>query len=185
MRLFLTLIVLFFLSSCFQTNEEAGFEMNENKRKERLNTISTLEKDFGATEMMDMNKGSQLIKAYENYANEHRNDSLAPVYLFKAADLSIGLKKYQEAIILYERIFKYYHEFPKRSDALFMQAFVYDEHLKIKGKASDLYDQMIEKYPDHPLADDAASLKEKLTLTDEELIKLFEEKNKQNAVVQK
>lgn len=185
MRLFITLLALAVFSSCFQTKEELDQEIRDKNRKELADKITILEKEVGAAEMMDVVKGNRLVEAYEAYANAFREDSITPYYLFKGADLSIGVKRYQDAVSFYERIYKYYQEFPKRSDALFMQAFVYDEHLKMKGKAADLYDLMIEKYPDHPLADDAASLKEKLTLSDEELIKLFEEKNKQNAVVQK
>lgn len=165
------------ISSCTQSPQEIDAELQKQKRTETLDHIHKLEQDLGSMETLDMVKGNRLVEAYEEYANAFRQDSITPYLLFKGADLAIGVHRYQDAIKFYERIYKYYTEFPKRVDALFMQAFVYDEHMKMKGKASDLYSIMIEKYPDHPLTKDAKALRQNLTLSDEELIRQFNENN--------
>lgn len=173
--LFFVLILL--LGSCTQTPQEIDAEIQQQKRIELSENIKALEQGLGNAQSLDVIKGNQLVDAYKAYADACREDSITPHYLFKGADVAIGVKRYQDAILFYERIYKYYPEFPKRADALFMQAFVYDEHMKMKGKAADLYTQMIEKYPDHTMADDAAALRENLTLTEEELIRRFQQKN--------
>lgn len=177
-RILILLGLVFLLQAC-TSKQEAEKALQDKKRHELKAKVEGLEKEVANLETLDMVKGNRLVEAYEEYANTFREDSITPYYLFKGADLSIGVRRYHDAIAFYERIYKYYPAFSKRADCVFMQAFVYDEHLNQKGKASDMYDLMVEKFPDHHLSDDAAALKQNLTLSDEELIKLFEEKNKQ------
>ena len=61
---------------------------------------------------------------------------------------------------------------------LFLQGFVYESQLHNIIRAKEAYTEFIRKYPRHQLAKDAQFSIENLGKSDEELIKMFEEKNR-------
>ena len=62
---------------------------------------------------------------------------------------------------------------------MFLVAFIYDTYLKQLDQAKTAYEKVIEKYPNHHLTRDAKLSIEHLGMSDEELIKMFEEKQKE------
>jgi hypothetical protein len=50
-----------------------------------------------------------------------------------------------------------------------------------KGEAKTRYEAMINAYPRHPLANDARALIKLLGMSEEEILKMLEEKNKEGA----
>ncbi len=179
----IVLSILVFLFSCQNSAEENVKKLKAQKQKELLEKINQLEKEvLSNSASFDILKANQLVDVYDEYTKSFASDSLTGDYLFKAGDVSISANRYFDAIQFFEKLYKYHPSHAKHADALFMMGFVYDEHIKNKGKASEIYDQFIKKYPEHTLINDVISLKENLTLSDEELIKKFEEMNKAKTV---
>ena len=56
-------------------------------------------------------------------------------------------------------------------------AFIYHNHMGNLGIAEAKYQEVIDKHPEHVLAQDARVAIKTLTLSDEELIEMFEKKN--------
>jgi hypothetical protein len=56
-------------------------------------------------------------------------------------------------------------------------AFIYENHLNKKGPAKEYYNKVINEYPEHVLASQAKQSIDILMLSDEELIKKFQENN--------
>jgi TolA-binding protein len=131
-----------------------------------------------STKMLNDSTATEVLKEYKEFAEKYPDDTLAPAYLFKAGDLSNGMRRYKEAIDLFAQFLKKYPDHRKASVSLFMQAFIYDNNLRDVEKAKMLYSEFLQKHPDHPLAASAkASLQQlNMGLTDEQLIKLFEAK---------
>jgi tetratricopeptide (TPR) repeat protein len=123
----------------------------------------------------------RVVTFYRDYAQNNPKDSITPEYLFKAGEVSIGLKEYDQAAGFFERIYNNYPDYNKRVESLYLVGFVYDEHANNYGKAKEYYEKVVANHPDHGFADDAKASIETLGLSDEEIIKKFEAKQKEMA----
>jgi outer membrane protein assembly factor BamD (BamD/ComL family) len=121
----------------------------------------------------------KLIGFYDKYADKFPEDSLAPVYLFRASDISMNLQQPVKTIALFNKIMTKYPDYEKTPSVMFLKAFVYEDQLHDFNKAKKYYEEFLEKYPDSDFADDARVSLKNLGKSPEELIKEFEEKQKE------
>jgi len=144
--------------------------------------IKELEKQIGSENFTLDQKGIQvadeLVQAYISYAESHKDSPEAADYLYSAADLSLNTGKSKEALELYNRIIYQYPDFKKAPECLFLIGYIYENYFDQYGKAKEIYESFLKKYPDHDFADDAAISIENMGKSPEELIRSFEEKNK-------
>ena len=119
-----------------------------------------------------------IISYYKVYADKFRDDSLSVGYLYKAGEVSTAITQHNQAIHFFERVAKDYPDSPKAPEATFLVAFTYHEHLKDIDRARESYERVIAMYPDHHWAQQAKGLLSTLDMSEEELIRQFEEKNK-------
>lgn len=147
-----------------------------------LSNIKNLEEKLTAENFTFDEKGMQvageLIDAYISYADSYKDSTKAPDFLYKAADLSLNLNRSKEALDLYNQIIYQYPEYEKTPECFFLVAYIYENYFQNYGKANEIYESFIEKYPDHEFADDAAISIANMGKSPEELIREFEEKNK-------
>lgn len=176
-KLSIYLVCALFLCSC--GSNETTKENKKPSEIELMNEIKEVEAVLYSSKNHALNFGDaeKVIELYKGYAKAYPLDSQTPEYLFKAADVSIGLKRYNDAEKLLNRVLKEYPAFDKQVEALYLTAFINDSYLNKKGKAKEIYEKVIRKYPEHKLADDASAAIKILTMSDEELIKMLEEKN--------
>jgi outer membrane protein assembly factor BamD (BamD/ComL family) len=155
-------------------------------RSEEIEKIAQMENALFSEEnsMGNMDKADELINQYSLFADQFPEDSLAPEYLFKAADIAMNINKGEMAINIYNRILKSYPDFRKAPECLFLKAYVYENNLGQLNKARYYYQEFIDKYPDNDFADDAEISIQNLGKSPEELIKEFEEKMKAQEDVQ-
>ncbi len=116
------------------------------------------------------------VDLYRSYADQFQSDSGSAEYLFKAADLALGIRQPHKALESLELLTVRYPQSGKAASALFMKAFIRETSVNDKEGAKILYKQFIEKYPDHPLHTSAVASFDQLDagLSDEELIRQFE-----------
>lgn len=129
----------------------------------------------------DKAKIKDMLASYEKFAEQFPKDSLAPVYLYKAANLEMNSDLNNEAIALLDIIIKDYAEFAKLPETYFLKAFIYDNNLKNINKAREAYNEFLQKFPKSDLADDAMISIDNLGKTSEQIIKEFEIKMKQKS----
>ncbi len=141
--------------------------------------ITVLENELlSATVKIDSTKAQQLIDLYVSYVDQFKTDSVSPVYLLKAADISMNIMKHTQSINLLDKIIFDYPNFSKTSDCLFLKAFIYENQTNDLEKAEKTYKEFLEKYPDSELAPSARAAVENMGVPVDVLIKRFEEKNK-------
>jgi tetratricopeptide (TPR) repeat protein len=146
--------------------------------KEKLSkAIAAKEKELLADSVrsVDRVKAKEMIALYRQYAEKYKDDTLSNEYIFRAADISNGIGEYREAIALYKTVADR-PEFRKHAVALFLQGFIYENQLTDYFQARTIYQKFLDKYPDHPLANDVRYSMENLGKSPEELIKAFEKK---------
>ena len=132
--------------------------------------------DLDSTPIPSKNKATELIKMYLDYADNYKDDTLSPSYLFKAGEMSIAVGKFDQSIELFGRVQRYPNS-NKAGSALFMQGFVAENHRQDVEQAKVFYQKFLEKYPDHVLANDCRMLLQQLSLSPEALIEMFEKQN--------
>jgi outer membrane protein assembly factor BamD (BamD/ComL family) len=162
-------LILFVAVSCTSQKEKLLSQISENEKKLFSDTTKLLNPKIALEE----------IELYKNFSNTFAKDSLAPLYLFKAADLVHGMGKEHEALELYDQFLSKYPNHAKAAVSTFLEAFIYDNDLHQRDSAKMKYKVFLEKYPEHKLAPSAKAALDQLEtgMSDEELVKMFEAKS--------
>lgn len=121
--------------------------------------------------------GNNLITMYIDFASKYPTDSLAPMYIMKAADVSANIGNTAIAIKYLDKVIAEYPSFEKRPDCYFFKGFIYETVACDNNKAKEAYTAFIEEYPNHPLVNDTKTIINNLSLSDEDIIKMIMEKN--------
>ncbi len=129
--------------------------------------------------MIDKEQANNLIAAYTDFADNFPDSKLTPEYLFKAGDMAMNLNMPQKAIQVFDRILKNYPDFGKAPQCLFLKGYVYENSLGDLDNAKKIYEEFLQKYPNDDFADDAKMSLKNLGKSPEELIREFEEQDKQ------
>jgi hypothetical protein len=117
-----------------------------------------------------------LLKTVE-FADNYPKDEQSPYFLFMASRAANGLGQYTNSIDIINRIILNYTNYDRLVEVYFMKAFTYDEDLNQKAEAKKVYVEIMEKFPNDPLAKEAKILLENLYLSDEEIIKKYQSGN--------
>jgi outer membrane protein assembly factor BamD (BamD/ComL family) len=152
------------------------------EKKKMIERIAAGEaKIFGDTTstIPDQNTGMEMIQAYTDFANEFPEDTASAEYLFKGAEIAMNMKMSAMAIDYYRRIIDSYPSYSKVAYCLFLQAFILENDLKQYEQAKQVYQDFVSKYPNHVLVKDAMASINNMGKPIEELIKEWEQQNKQ------
>lgn len=107
--------------------------------------------------LLDTVKGNTMVTLYEQYAADFATDSLTPIYLFRAADISYNMGHLSKAVALYQRLLTDYTNFSQIADCYFQIARCYEDSGEYK-EAIHYYQEFVNLYPNHPLATDTKYL---------------------------
>lgn len=122
----------------------------------------------------------QATKAFYEFSTNCKEDTLAPVFLIKAGQVSQSIKKYTQAQSFFTKCIDDFPKFKSRGAAMFLLAQLYDDAsiLNNETEARTLYEQIIREYPNSPYANDAKACIKNIGKSDEQLIQEFLKKNK-------
>lgn len=179
-RLFLFLLVsgLLLLTAC--GGDGAAVE-DSTTPVSAADRIRSMEDSLYAKPYVDRKGAQALLDVYLLQAKSQPLDALTPQYLFNAAGVKRSLGDPRGGIALYDRVIANYANWPGLKNAYYMKAFCMDNDLHQKGEAERAYQLVVDKFPDDPLAADAAQAIVNLRFTDEELIQKFERLNADSA----
>ena len=108
-RVLMLSIIVIALSACGEkeasnsSNEDDVTNKVEQTNDERQAEIASMEKEISGavkterTAVLDA-KADRLLKRYRDYVGINPRDSMTSEYLFRAADLSVGMGQYDAAI---------------------------------------------------------------------------------------
>ncbi len=187
-RIFFVFVILsMLLLACEQSNkdseqEKESAEVNKQQEEVMLSKIKQHEKKLHESKELNRSKANEMILLYLNYASEYDNDSLVPEYLFRAAELAMNVERPYDAVAYLQRIDKNYPDFDKMSWVVYLTGFIYDSMLEKDETAKKYYTRFLDKWPDHPRAEEVEILISYLNMSDEELIKSFEKSNKSRSL---
>ena len=147
-------------------------------RKEKLDKITSLETKLkqDSLKVRDEVAAYNLQLAYTDFASSFPKDTLAPAYLFKAANLSMSMNWGKSSVEIINKFTEAYPEDKRIPEALFIKAFVYDNQLNDDAKAGEFYRNFIKRFPNHVFTESAKESIKNLGKTDDELIREFEQR---------
>jgi len=115
-----------------------------------------------------------LVDTYSVFTSKFSGEPETANYLFKTAEVLRSLRKFNEAVGVYSKISKDFPDYEKAPHSLFLEGFSYENDLNDLDKAKVRYQDFIEKYPKHELADDVQFSLDNLGKSPEDIIKGFE-----------
>ena len=173
--IFISILTASLLFSCKPESERTADKIKATEKLLVNDTVKTLNRELA----------EEQLKAYAAFTDKFPEDSRSEEFLYKAAELANSMGKTPVALDYYHSFCDKYPKSKKAPYALFLQAFIYENQLKNLDKARALYTSFLTTYPDHDLAKDARFSLDNLGKSEEELIKMFEEKNKEDASVKR
>ena len=156
-RLLICLMGISLLAACGPNREKQIKAIEEHEHS--LSTLEMSTEDSGLAEM---------ISLYRTFAKDFPNDSLAPVYLMRAADLSITAGKTDEAVSLLDTIITIYPGFEDLGGCWFLKGYAF-ETAEQYDRAREAYTYFVDNYPDHYLAPDTRKTLPYIGMTAEEM----------------
>ena len=164
-RLFFALITLLFLTSC-QTEVKKELTIEDHRME-----VEQYQKELFSAEYtaLDVFKADSMILLYKSYAEEYPEDSMSIQYLFKAAEVQMGIDKDLDCIATLSQIQNTYPDSKIIPMLLQFKAYVYDEKLHEYEKAIMIMDELIENYPDDKLIPNAKAYRDMIGKDPQEL----------------
>jgi TolA-binding protein len=162
--------------------EESNYVKGDQSKEERQTEIAAMEKEISGlirSERADVldSKADRLLKRYRDYIGANPRDSITAEYLFKAADLSVGVGRYEGAINHLNRLNTDFPTFRKNVEMWLFKGFIYETYLNDHANAVKTYEAILERFPNHRLAADARASIENLSMSEEEMLEMFRKKN--------
>lgn len=174
--LFRILAILFITGSVLSCNNKDISK--ESEKDVLLDSITAFEKDLHSDIMLNPDKAVKMINLYLEYSDQYNTDSLAPEYLYRAAEIAMNSDKPIDACSYLFRIEKKYKgQFDKMPAVIYMLGYVHENMLNDFDNAEVYYNKFLREYPDHPRAEEVKSVLSHIRMSDEELIRQFEKQN--------
>jgi len=118
--------------------------------------------------------GMDLVREYARFYKNNKSDSLAIAMLFKAGEVSMGIRQGNLAVKYFNIVANDHAGFAKSPEALFLCGFCSENLNEDTADARFYYESFVSKYPNHHLAKDAEFSVLNLGKSDDELIEMFE-----------
>lgn len=183
-RIFIWITFLGLLSACGGDETPAGKAAEQSStdlksdKTSKMRLISDLEAAVKEDESgEDIKLRQQLLVAYSDFVNFHNTEEMAPEFLFRAAKLANEIGKPRRAIEYLVNLHDGFPRYERRTEAVFLIGFIYENVLNDRPMAEMYYEQVVELYPESSWAEDARLSLKLLYLTDDEKIQIFLKQN--------
>jgi outer membrane protein assembly factor BamD (BamD/ComL family) len=173
-NLAITLVILLILAGCSPSRDKS------------VKNISAMEKRLFSPQAtsFDKAKWDSLISLYEGFCKRFPEDSLVPGYTFNAANISMNSGNGPKALTFFQQIIDNYPKYRKAPLCLFFKGYVYENLQHDLGKAKQIYQEFIGKYPDNEFVSAARASIQNLGKTPEQMVREFEERRKADSTRQ-
>ncbi len=175
------------LVNAYESTFPTGKYMDKlkGKQKEDIKDVDAYikemaEKVFENPDKFGINKLSaqKYVDACEAYAIGYPKEKNAPLYLYRAAEMARTLKTYPKALSIFDWIEEKYPNYEKTPTTVFLKGFMLENELNNKEAAREVYNRFLSNYPDNDLVDDVKFLLDNIDKTDEEIMKMIDDKAK-------
>lgn len=161
---------------------------NKHSRQADLENITRYEDSIDIkNSILSVETGNRLIDLYTTFTNNHPDDSLAPMYLHRAAQVAANIHRPDLALQYLDTVTAKYPDYKDVAVCAFYKGFVLENVAGDLEHARLAYQEFIDQYPNDPLVNDAQISIENLGLTPEELLEkiLSQNPDAQNEIAEK
>lgn len=155
------------------------------KQKEKIDDMDAYINQMAENVFVDPDKfginkvsAQKYVDACEAHAIGFPDNKMTPEYLYRAAEMARTLKTYPKALSIFDWIEEKYPDFEKTPTTVFLKGFMLENELNNKEAAKEVYNRFITTYPESDLVDDVNFLLENIDKSDEEIMKMIDEKSK-------
>ncbi|MCF8296426.1 MAG: tetratricopeptide repeat protein [Saprospiraceae bacterium] len=154
----------------------------KSKEEKAISEITQLQKELfnDSLGVIVMEKANEIVLLYRDFIEKYPEHPNTPKYLFSCADISMNLGNYDLSLEMLNLLISKYHESPKIPSALHLRGFIYEDKLNDLEKAKASYQELIDKFPEHELAENAKGCIKNLGISPEDLIKMWEKQDSLN-----
>ena len=152
-------------------------EAKELSHDELLQCIDSIEAPMmqaAQMESIDTSQGNKLLGLYVQFADTYPSDTLAATYLHRAAQVAGGMGLIDDMTAYYDRVIDNYPDYEKLDECYYEKGIALDNAGR-KEEARKAYQEFLESYPDHFLAEDIRKALPLLDMSDELLLKHLQE----------
>lgn len=176
-------ILVFVVGLAFLGCKSSGNNSRENNELSEIelkDSIYSLEKRLLNKQLNTNIQTAKLLQEASNhFADKFPNSEDREDILYKSVLAARGMNKPYFAIQTLSKLIIEYPNSKHLVDYKYEKASVFDFQLNAKGEAKKVYQEIVDNHPDSEWADDSKARLETIDLSDEELIKKFEEQNGQ------
>lgn len=148
-------------------------------REKQLKAIEEHEQTLSSVDIIaDDSDIDALLALYRTFAADFPDDSLAPVYLQRAADMSISIGRQDQAVGLLDSVINLYPGFEDIGGCWFLKGYAYETAGQY-DQAREAYSHFVENYPEHDLANDTRKTLPYLGMSPEEMLEAILSENGQ------
>jgi outer membrane protein assembly factor BamD (BamD/ComL family) len=148
-----------------------------NQRQQKLDMIAAEENKL-FNEMVapaNAHNTETIVSLYTAYVHDYPEDSLAPEFMFKKAQILMNTQRAKNAVQVLDTLIEQYPETPLLPQAMHLQAFIWDDKLGSSEMARISFERLIKRFPEHELSKNAQDYLQLIGLSDEEIIKRFQQ----------
>ncbi|MBR1766826.1 MAG: tetratricopeptide repeat protein [Bacteroidales bacterium] len=121
---------------------------------ELVDSIESMSKSLSAFAVAtDTAKANQMVALYGQFVEGYPDDSLAPVYLFKKAEINITMGNFEQGAAILDSIISLYPGYEEVDGCMFLKGWAYEQNQQY-DLAREAYTEFVTTYPDHVLAAD-------------------------------
>ena len=147
-------------------------------REKELRKIQQHEATLVAAEnALDEQFCTRMVELYTRFSDHFPDDSLAPVFLFRAADVCVSsLANNERAVSLLDTVISLYPGFEDIAGCWFLKGLAY-ENAEQFDSARVAYTTFVDNFPNHPLAHDTRQSLQYLGLSPAETLEAIQSQN--------
>lgn len=150
-RLTALLPLLAVLAACSSNPEEPS-------REALIDTIEKIERADQTLEVTaNSERAQKMIELYDRFASAYPDDSLAPLYMMRSAEIMINMGNFDDGISMLDSVIALYPGFDEAGGCLFLKGQAYEQNQQY-DLAREAYTEFITNYPDHVLAADTRKM---------------------------
>lgn len=147
-------------------------------RDELADNIAAYEQSLSSYAVAsNMDRADSMIALYQLFFNNYPDDSLAPIYMLRTAEIQINTGSFEEGIATLDSVMMLYPGFEDIAVCQFLKGTAYEQNQQY-DLAREAYTEFITNYPDHVLAADTRKMLPFIGLTPEEQLEAIMGKSK-------
>jgi TolA-binding protein len=164
MRILIVAVCCLGLAACGKPSAEESFAAAEKTQR-------AAEASFEVSQSFQDSLFNAAIELYEQVIENHPDNPIAEVALFRTAELyNNGLRNFPQAISTFRRYLEMYPGKPQAPVCLFMMGFLYANELHQLDSASAVYKRFLDSYAEHELSESARAELDNLGKSPAEII---------------